>query len=139
MTKNIREKINKCIEITKCLKKDKTTGHSFHTTFIYDKGKLLSIGFNNYKKLHPRHKFGVYKGTKDNPEKYVSGIHSEIDAIIKLGRTDLSRLTIINIRIDNNNQPNISKPCENCLRVLRALEFKYLYYLDSLGEVQILR
>ena len=41
------EKIKKCIEITKCLKKDKSTGHSFHTTFIFEKGKLLIIGFNN--------------------------------------------------------------------------------------------
>lgn len=139
MTKSITAKINKCIEITKCLKRDKTTGHSFHTTFIYDKGKLLSIGFNNYKKLHPRHKFGIYKGTKDNPEKYISGIHSEIDAIIKLGKTDLSKFTIINIRIDNNNCPNISKPCENCFKVLQGLGFKQIYYLDKLGNVQLIK
>lgn len=139
MSKNMDEKIKKCIEITKCLKKDKSTGHSFHTTFIFDKGKLLSIGFNNYNKLHRSTKFGKYKGTKANPDQYIAGLHSEIDSIIKLGRIDCSRLTFINIRIDNNERPNMSKPCENCFRVLQGLGFKQIYYLDSLGNTQIIK
>jgi deoxycytidylate deaminase len=139
MSKSMDQKIKKCIEITKCIKKDKESGRSFHSTFIYDKGKLLSIGFNNYKKLHRRNTFGPYKGTKDNPEQYIAGLHSEIDAIIKLGRTDCSRLSFINIRIDNNNNPNMSKPCENCFRVLQGLGFKQIYYIDSLGLTQIIK
>jgi deoxycytidylate deaminase len=139
MSKNTDEKIKKCIEITRCLKKDKSTGHSFHTTFIFDKGKLLSIGFNNYNKLHRSNKFGKYKGTKSNPEQYTAGLHSEIDSIIKLGRTDCSRLTFINIRIDNNDCPNMSKPCENCFRVLQGLGFKQIYYLDPLGVTQVIK
>jgi deoxycytidylate deaminase len=139
MTKRMNQKIKKCIEITRALRQDKESGRSFHTTFIFDKNKLLTIGFNNYKKLHRHHKFGAYKGTKDNPDKYIAGIHSEIDAIIKLGRTDCSKLTFLNIRIDNNNKPNISKPCENCFRVLQGLGFKQIYYIDSLGITQVLK
>ena len=138
-SKNIQAKINKCIEITKCLKRDKESGRSFHTTFIFDKGKLLSIGFNNYNKLHRSTKFGKYKGTKANPDQYIAGLHSEIDAIIKLGRTDCSRLSFINIRIDNNDCPNMSKPCENCFRVLQGLGFKQIYYLNALGDTQIIK
>jgi len=133
------EKIKKCIDISRCLKKDKESGRSFHSTFIFDKSKLLSVGFNNYKKLHRRNTFGPYRGTKDNPDQYIAGIHSEIDAVIKLGRTDCSRLTFINIRIDNNDMPNISKPCENCFRVLQGLGFKQIYYLNSLGGIQLLK
>lgn len=139
MSKNIHNKINKCIEITKALREERGSGRSFHSTFIFDKGKLLSIGFNNYKKLHRHHRFGLYKGTKDNPERYVAGIHSEIDAIIKLGRTDCSRLIFINIRIDKNDHPNMSKPCENCFRVLQGLGFKQIYYIDSLARIQVLK
>ena len=138
-SKNIQAKINKCIEITKCIKKDKESGRSFHATFIFDKGKLLSIGFNNYNKLHRSTKFGKYKGTKANPDQYIAGLHSEIDSIIKLGRTDCSRLTFINIRIDNNERPNMSKPCENCFRVLQGLGFKQIYYLNALGDTQIIK
>ena len=139
MSKKIHNKIKKCIEITRALRKNRETGRSFHSTFIFDKGKLLSIGVNNYKKLHRHHLFGRYRGTKDNPDKYVAGIHSEIDAIIKLGRHDCSRLTFINIRIDNNDCANISKPCENCFRVLQGLGFKQIYYFDSLGAIQLLK
>ena len=138
ISQNIKAKINKCIEICACLKQDKETGRSFHATFIYDKGKLLSIGFNNYKKLHRRHIFGNYKGFKDNPEKYVASIHSEIDALIKLGRTDCSRLTFINIRIDKNNLANIAKPCENCFKVLQGVGFKNLYYTTNYGDIESL-
>jgi deoxycytidylate deaminase len=137
VTKSIQVKINKCIEITKCLKKHKETGHSFHATFIYDKNKLLSIGFNNYKKLHRSHKFGIYKGYKDNPEKYVASIHSEIDALIKLGRTNCSKLTFINIRIDNNGNPNIAKPCSNCLKVLQDVGFKNIYF-TNLNKIEVM-
>ena len=139
MSKNIHNKIKKCIEITKALREERSSGRSFHSTFIFDKSKLLSIGFNNYKKLHRRNTFGPYKGTKDNPDQYIAGIHSEIDAIIKLGRTDCTGLTFINIRVDNNDMPNISKPCENCFRVLQGLRFKHIYYIDSLGGIQCLR
>lgn len=139
MSKSTDEKINKCIEITKALRVQRESGRSFHSTFIFDKSKLLSIGFNNYKKLHRHYKFGAYKGTKDNPERYIAGIHSEIDAIIKLGRNDCSRLTFINIRIDKNDCPNISKPCENCMRVLQGLGFKQIYYIDSLLGIQVIK
>lgn len=137
-SKSIKAKINKCIEICNCLKKDKQTGRSFHATFIYDKNKLLSIGFNNYNKLHRHHKFGKYKGTKENPEKYVAGLHSEIDALIKLGRTDCSRLTFINIRIDKNNCANMAKPCENCFKVLQGIGFKNIYYTTNYGDIESL-
>lgn len=136
MSKSIAQKINKCIEITKCLRKDKQTGRSFHSTFIFDKGKLLSIGFNNLKKLHRRHKFGIYRGCKTNPEKYIASIHSEIDALIKLGKTDCSRFIFINIRIDKNDEVNIAKPCENCMRVLQGIGFKKIYFTDSKGNYQ---
>ena len=82
MTKSATSKIKKCIEITRCPKKDRQTGRASHCTFVYEKSKLLCIGINNLKKLHRRNMFGVYKGFKDNPEKYIASIHSEIDALI---------------------------------------------------------
>ena len=134
MSKSIEEKINKCIEIAKCLKNQKETGRSFHCTFIFDKGKLLSIGCNNYNKLHKRHVFGIYRGTKDNPERYIASIHSEIDAISRLKNFDFNKYTFINIRIDKNNKVNIAKPCENCLSVLMKYGFKrILYTVDDLS------
>jgi len=136
MTKSLEQRINKCIEIARCLKKHKETGRSFHCTFVYEKSKLLCIGYNNYNKLHRRTKFGAYLGYKDNPEKYIASIHSEIDALIKLGRTDCSKLTFINIRIDKNEKVNMAKPCNNCANILLGIGFKRIYYTDANGKCQ---
>jgi len=60
------------------------------------------------------------------------GVHSEMDAIIKLGLTDCSGLTLINTRIDRNNQLAMSKPCLGCTDMLRNLNFRRIYYFDKL-------
>jgi hypothetical protein len=116
--------------------KSKATGRSFHSTFIYNKGKLLSIGTNNLKKLHRRNIFGPYKGCKDNPEKYIASIHSEIDAILKLGDSDFFKYVFINVRIDRNGRVNMAKPCPNCLNVLKMIGYKRLYYTTADGGVE---
>ena len=118
-------------DITRALKPLSQTGKSFHTTFIYRGNKLLTIGVNNYSKLHPHHKYGVY-APRYNDGLYVSGIHSEISAIVKLGLEDCSAYTFINIRINNNNSVAISKPCKNCYSVLRnQVGFKAIWYFDG--------
>lgn len=61
------------------------------------------------------------------------GIHSEMDAIIKLGATDCSGLTIINTRINRNNKIDFSKPCRGCTDMLRRLNFKHIFYADATG------
>ncbi len=138
MGKNVSAKINKCIEIAKCLKKDRQTGRAFHVTFVYNKNKLISIGINNLKKLHRRHIFGCYKGFKDNPEKYVASLHSEIDAIIKMGKTDCSKLTFVNIRIDNEEKVKMAKPCQNCMKILEGLGYKNVFYTKDDGSYESL-
>jgi deoxycytidylate deaminase len=123
--------VNRYIEIARALKPRHQSGRSFHLTCIFDKSKLLAMGFNNYAKEHPRHKFGVYSATKPGSN-YVSGIHSEISSIIRLGEEDCSRYTFLNIRLDNNNNPALAKPCPNCFRVLRnQVGFKRIYYTTS--------
>lgn len=118
-------------DITRSLKPFNQTGKTFHTTFIYKGSKLLKIGHNSYTKLHREHKFGKYRPTKDDSSRYTAGIHSEMDAIIKLGQTDCSDLTFVNVRINNTGEPAISKPCLNCKRVLEQVGFKTLWYYDG--------
>jgi hypothetical protein len=91
MTKSVTTKIKKCIEIAKCLKKDRQTGRAFHVTFVYNKNKLISIGINNLKKLHRRNMFGAYKGFKDNPEKYIPcDVPSQKDAKTRSQSLDIA-------------------------------------------------
>lgn len=116
-------------EITKALKPIHQSGKSFHVTAVYRKNKMLCIAHNNYNKEHPYYKFGEYTPIKGG--KYSAGIHSETAALIKLGFEDCSDLTFVNIRIDNNGNPAISKPCENCQRVLDQIGYKRIWFYDG--------
>jgi hypothetical protein len=118
-------------EITKALKPTKQTGKCFHTTFAFKGNKMLAIGYNNYNKLHPHHKFGVYEPTKDNTANYIAGIHSEISCLIKLGIEECDDVIFANVRIDNNDAPAISKPCANCQGILNQIGYKKLWFFDG--------
>lgn len=126
----MNRRLEKCIEIASSLRPHKQNGRSFHATFIFDKKRIVSIGTNDYNKHHPYHKMGKYLGYKENPENYKPCLHSEISAIIKLGEEDLSHYTVVNVRVDKNNQIALAKPCLNCLRVLQQTGYKKLFYTD---------
>ena len=130
-----KKTIDRYIEITRALKEKKQNGRSFHTTFIFNKSKLLSIGWNDYSKEHRRHKFGTYTPNKGSGN-YVSGIHSESSAIIRLGEEDCSDYTFLNVRVDNNGEINIAKPCHNCFRLLQQVGFKRLIWTTREGFCQ---
>jgi len=115
-------------EITRATKVGLQTGKSFHTTFVYKGSKMLCIASNNYNKSHRHHKYTEYTKPEGN---YKPSLHSEIGALIRLGLTNCSGLTFVNIRIDNNGKAAISAPCNNCARVLKSIGYKNLWYYDG--------
>jgi hypothetical protein len=128
---------NRCIEVSKALKPSKESGgKSYHTTFAIRKSKIVCIGFNNYQKKHNSNRFGVYKNHRNLPGEYNPSLHSEISMCIKLGQEDLSDYEILNIRIDNNNNPVMSQACPNCRRILQDLNPKRVYHSNANGELE---
>ena len=127
----MNKRLEKCIEISLGLRPSKQTGRSFHTTFIFDKKRILSIGTNDYNKHHPYHKMGEYRGFKSNPEHYRPCFHSEISALLRLGDEDCSRYVFVNVRIDNNNKISMAKPCQNCQKILDGVGYKKIIYSTS--------
>ena len=127
----MNKRLEKCIEISLGLRPSKQTGRSFHTTFIFDKKRILSIGTNDYNKHHPYHKMGEYRGFKSNPEHYRPCLHSEISALLRLGEEDCSRYVFVNVRIDNNNKISMAKPCQNCQKILDGVGYKKIIYSTS--------
>jgi deoxycytidylate deaminase len=84
------------------------------TAIIKDKrGRILSIGKNNYTKSHPyQAKCAKEAGV---PEKIY--LHAEIDAIIKC--PDISKAHSIEIfRIGKSNKWLLAKPCPACQRAI---------------------
>ena len=86
------------------------------TAFIYDKkGRVLSIGQNNYIKTHPlQAKHAKQVGL---PEKQY--LHAEIHAIARC--KDLTKAhRILITRFGKNGQPLLAKPCPVCQSAIRA-------------------
>lgn len=123
--------------ITAALKVTQQTGNSFHVTFVYHGSKLICIANNDCTKLHREHKFGKNYGKyKVSKEPYISGVHGEAAALIKLGLTDCSHLTFVNIRIKDDGTPGLSKPCPNCQRILDQVGYKRIWYYDGNNYVK---
>jgi len=128
---------NKLIKIARSLKSFDKYNH--HVTFIFKKKRLLTIGINNCNKTHPRalkYNYTDHLG-KNRSDKIT--IHSELAAIIKLGREDCRDLTFYNIRIDNNNKVNYSKPCTGCLHLLNQVGYKNIFYTNKSGNFKKLK
>jgi hypothetical protein len=117
-------------EITSSLKQSRQDGKNFHATFVYHGSKMICIGTNSYNKQNLPYKFGDYQSNR-SAGTYNACLHSEVSSLIRLGMEDCHHLTFINIRVNNLGQPAISKPCVNCMRNLKSVGFKYLYYFDG--------
>lgn len=124
MTINLR----RITEISKALiGKNASNQKCNHVSFIYKKSKLLAIGTNKYHKTHPR--------IKDYNYHDFAGIHSELDATLKLGLTSCKGLTIVNVRIDKNGNVCNSAPCPGCLDLIQTLAFKEAFYTNNSGTL----
>lgn len=140
ISKNTFSRIQKFIRIAKAMKESNQTGKNFHCTFVVKKRKLLIIGVNNYNKVIDSKRFGIYKSDKpDDLNLYKAGLHSELDAIIRLGKIDCNQLDFYNIRINNSNEIASSKPCKNCQRVLNDIGFNSIYYFDEFLNLNIIK
>ena len=129
---------NRLIDISKAMKGRRQTGMRFHTTFFLKKSKIVCVGWNDYTKCHRAHKFGIYKAYRSSfANNYIPSLHSECAAIIKFGETNLSEYEICNVRIDNNFNPALTKPCPNCLTLLASLNPKKIYYSTQNGFEEI--
>lgn len=125
--------VDRYVEIARALKSKHQSGRAFHITVIFDKRKVLAIGLNDYGKEHRRLKYGIFSPTKGGSG-YKPSIHSELSAILKLGEEDCSNFTFLNVRIDNNNEPNLAKPCLNCFNILKnQVGFKKIIYTTKRG------
>lgn len=123
----IEQKLNKFVEIAKALQPNNHGVKTFHVTFILNKNKILSIGINN-PKTHPKTlKYDYWDDV---------GVHSELSAVIKLGKEDCSNYTFINIRLKKDGTVASSKPCRGCQDMLNQIGFKKIFFTNDLGKFE---
>ncbi len=94
-----------------------------HFTFIVERNKILSVGWNNGWKTHPlAYKYG-YR---------FDCIHSELAAILNMQRKIASNAQLINIRI-LNGEIAMAKPCPRCRHLLVDLNITKVWYTTNYG------
>lgn len=92
------------------------------TAVIYDKrGRVLSLGQNNYVKTHPLQKMHAERVG----EPYKQYIHAEIAAIVKCSNLKKAhRISIFRFNLDGT--PALAKPCPVCLSAIEAAGIKHI-------------
>lgn len=127
---------NKIIEVSYALiNKHNADLRCRHFSFILDRNRIISIGFNS-PKTHPKNlKYNYVNKLKENISNIV-GTHSELNAVIRLGEEDCSGLTLVNTRINRNNDLDYSAPCSGCQDMINQLEFSNIYYTNSQGKFE---
>ncbi len=126
--------LDKLVEISFALKGKHQTGRTFHVSALIDKNRVLSLGFNNFLKTHPRTLKLPYFNKRG--ERYAVKIHSELACLIKFGQEDCSGLTMVNLRINLNDKLDNSKPCFGCQALLRQVGIKTAYHTTIAGHFE---
>lgn len=117
------KRINKLMEIAVAMRPYKQNNRCFHVAFLLDKKRIISIGYNNTNKSHPK--------TKNYPYSDFARLHAEMSAILKVKKDDLSGTTLVVIRLDKHNQLKNSKPCRGCMALIKEVRIDDLIYSDD--------
>ena len=120
--------ISRCVdialEVTNCDLKDRRVRHF---AFIINKNKILSIG-KNAQKTHP-----ILKNNKYGYG-WWSKLHAETSAVVRSKIFDHSNNKLLTFRLDKHDNINMGKPCSNCTRLIKDVNFKEVVYSDWWGK-----
>lgn len=97
------------------------------------KHKIISSGTNSYKTNPLQKKYNQYRFKEDEGNHY---IHAEIDAILPLlDRKDInfSTVSLYIFRSHKNGDNALARPCKSCMRLIKELGVKHLYYTNEKG------
>lgn len=109
-----------------------------HFSFVFYKNRLISIARNSYK-THPINLYNPKYGTSGANISSSKGSCSELNAFIKirnLTNIPFNKLTLINIRINNNGEIALARPCSSCFSLIQWLSPKEVFYSTNLGEFE---
>ena len=130
----IKNRMHRYVNLAKALFRKGATSHgrTFNVCFAVNKSRVIAIGLNDYERNMSgyNHKLRTtYKKVGD--ESYIPSLHAEVSAVLKIGVDDCSDLSFYNIRLDKNCHCKNSQPCANCLRILKMVGAKNIYFYDN--------
>lgn len=108
---------------------DVSTRHK-HFSFLCERNRIITFGYNKKTKTHP-------DMSKFNYKRYM-GIHSELDALVKL-KSNLCNAYLVNVRMNKQGRFMLSKPCPCCTRMLIARGVTKVFYSGTDQKFHSLR
>ena len=130
--------IDKIKEIAFAFDKQDFVGRNCHLSFIIYKGRIVAFSPNTIK-TNPTN----LKNPRFSKEGYnISGIRgscSELNAIKQLKNlTNIStkKCSLINIRVNQQNEIRNSRPCNSCSSLISYFQFKSVIYSNSEGKFE---
>lgn len=104
----------------------------FHWAFIWERNRLISIGQNDPLTPSPK---ALYFAKRYGCDTEYPFIHAEVDAISKVwGRVHLDKShSIVVVRLNSFGETCLSKPCENCQKVIDGIGFKEVIWTTESG------
>lgn len=93
---------------------------------IVQKNKIISVGFNNMKKTHPK-----------SPHPFQT-LHAEVHALIGCSYEDTKGAIVYLYREKKSGLLGLSKPCPSCELALRIAGIKKVYFTSDVGYQELL-
>lgn len=88
-------------------------------------GKIIARGYNNYRTY-----------SKDGFIKNTCTCHAEVDVLRKCLKQNIyKKIKLYVTRISVDNQVLLSKPCNECYKIMKLFEIKNIIYSDILGNI----
>lgn len=107
-----------------------------HIGAVVVSGKtILSTGYNSKKTRPLQHKYNIYRHFKDYKTSIALG-HAEINALSRLIGKEIKwdRVSIFVYRELKDGSVVCARPCEACMKLIRDLGIKEIYYTNEFGD-----
>lgn len=110
--------------------------HGPHIGAVVVSGKtILSTGYNTNKTRPLQHKYNIYRNFQDYKTSVAAG-HAEINALSRLigKELDWEKISIFVYRELRNGNKGCSRPCAACMKLIKDLGIKNIYFIDKEGR-----
>ncbi len=96
---------------------------------LFHGGKIVALGFNIYTKTHPESRAG----------NYTRCIHAEQSALVKRQHYDAGGQIMYVYRETADGNPACSRPCPNCMVLLRIGGIRRIRFINEKGKPEEIR
>ena len=97
--------------------------------------RVIAKGFNRYKTDPIQAKYAKYLDVDKSVLVHKSHIHAEINCLKKIANQDIpwNKVKIYIYRPLKSREYGLCRPCKSCMRFIRDLGIKHIYYTTDIG------